>query len=229
MTAKRAILPEGDLMVFVLNLAGDRHVARFSFLGCARRQYFRSDRFQCFALFRSRFLVDVIVREVPVAERFHHGLALRALPHSGDGESIEFNFSVISLLDEKHLAAAAGHLGRFGTEPAGTRGVARAGFFELAGNFPWGFVFGSICGSKGRSKDEEAGDENIWVEGSGFHSAKFYRLTRAGQVDFVCMLDTGLPAAAWQFWDGPPSLKLPRRLSGLQLQLKKVPSHECSS
>src|SRR6266498_67648 len=229
MTAKRAILPEGDLMVFVLNLAGDRHVARFGFLRCTRGQYFRSDRFQCFALFGSGFLVDVIVGKIPVAERFHHGLALRALPHSRDGESIEFNFSVISLLDEKHLAAAAGHLGRLGTEPAGTRRVARAGFFKLAGNFPRSFVFGFICGSNGRSEEQEPCNERVRKEGADFHSAKFYRRTRAGQVDFVGMLDTGLPAAAWQFWDGPPSLKLPRRLSGLQLQLKKVPSHECSS
>jgi hypothetical protein len=33
------------------------------------------------------------------------------------------------------------------------------------------------------------------------------------------MLDTELPAVAWRFWDGPPSLKLPRRISGLQPSL----------
>src|SRR5207244_13457424 len=123
----------------------DRRLTLFGFLRCARRQHLHRDGFQCFALFRSGFLVDVIVREVPVSERFHHGLALRALPHGRDGKSVEFHFSVIAFLNEEHLPAAAGHLGRFGTEPTRTRRVARKGFFQLASNVQRGLIYSLLC------------------------------------------------------------------------------------
>src|SRR6266496_6441497 len=171
MTPKRAILPKGDLVIFALNLAVDRRVARFGFLRSARRQHLRDDRFQCFALFGSRFLVDVIVGKIPVSERFHHRLTLGALPHSRYGKSVEFHSSVSAFTNEKHLSAAAGHLGRLGTEPAGTGGVARTGFFELAGNFPWSFVFWFICGLKRRPKENQGRNERAGEEGCRFHRA----------------------------------------------------------
>src|SRR6266496_410941 len=172
MTPKRAILPKGDLVIFALNLAVDRRVARFGFLRSARRQHLRDDRFQCFALFGSRFLVDVIVGKIPVSERFHHRLTLGALPYSRDGKSVEFHFSVIAYLNEEHLTAAAGHLGRFGAEPTGTCGVARTGFFELSGNFPWSLIFWFIDRTRSRSETEKRYGEHAErreEERRGFH------------------------------------------------------------
>src|SRR5947208_2790847 len=154
-TAKRAILPRGYLVIFGLNLAGDRHVPCFGFLRCARRQHLCSDRFQPFSLFRSGLFVDVIVGEVPVSERLHHRLAFGALADAGDGKSVEFHFSVVAFLNEGHLAATTGHLGRFGIEPAGTRGVTRTGFFELAGNFPWSLIFWFIGCTRSRRETEK--------------------------------------------------------------------------
>src|SRR6266498_533876 len=155
MTAKRAILSKSDLVIFTLNLTGNRHVASLSFLRCTRRQHLRGNRFQCFALFGSRFLVDVIVCKIPVAERFHHRLTLWALPHSRDGEPIEFHFSVSAVLDEEHLAAAAGHFCGLGIEPAWAGRITGTGFLELAGNFPWSFIFWFICGLKRRPKENQ--------------------------------------------------------------------------
>src|SRR5205823_12119397 len=165
---------------------GDRHIASLSFLRCTRRQHLRGDRFQSLTLFGSRFLVDVIICKIPVSERLHHSLTLWALPDAGDRKSVEFHFSVIAFLNEEHLAAAAGHLGRFGAEPTWARGVARTRFLELAGNFPWSFVFSFICcSSKGRSKEEEPCNEGAGEEKYGFHGAKFYDQRRLGQADFV--------------------------------------------
>src|SRR5436190_6339136 len=189
-TAKRAILPKGDLVIFAVDLASDRHVARFRFLRCARRQHLRSDRFQGFALFRSRFLVDVIVGKIPVSERFHHRLTLGALPHSRDGKSVEFHFSVIAFFNEEYLAATTGHLGRFGTEPTGARCVTRTGFFELARNFPRGFIFWFIGRTRSRSETEKRDGEHAerrWEERRGFHGARFYNHARFGQTDFVVL------------------------------------------
>src|SRR6266516_825182 len=171
-TAKCAILPKGDLVIFALNLAIDRHVARFGFLRCARRQHLRSDCFQCFSLLRASLLVDIIVGKIPVSKRFHHRLTLGALPHSRDGKSVEFHFSVIAFLNEEHLTAATGHLGRFGTEPTGTCGVARTGFFELAGNFPWSLIFWFIDRARSRSETEKRYGEHAErreKERRGFH------------------------------------------------------------
>src|SRR6266496_2410781 len=190
MTAESAIPPKSDLVIFALDLARDRRVTRFGFLRCARRQHLRRDGFQCFALFRSGFLVDVIVREVPVSERFHHCLTLRALPHGRDGKSVEFHFSVIAFLNEEHLPAAAGHLGRLGTEPTGTRRVARTGFFQLARNFPWSLVFWLICRSKRRPEEDEACNECAGENGCGFHRAECMATYVSGQIHF----DAGLPA-----------------------------------
>src|SRR6266542_5561807 len=185
MTAKRAILSKSDLVIFTLDLKGDRRVASLSFLRCTRRQHLRGNRFQCFALFGSRFLVDVIVCKIPVAERFHHRLTLGALPPSRDGKSVEFHSSVSAFTNEKHLSAAAGHLGRLGTEPAGTGGVARTGFFELAGNFPWSFVFLFICGLKKRPKENQGRNERAGEEGCRFHRADCIASCVSGQCDLT--------------------------------------------
>jgi len=89
-----------------------------------RRQHCAGDTFQRFALLGARLLVDVIIGKVPVAVRFHHRLAFWTLAHFRHSETVEPGFAVITFLDEEHLAAAAGHLGRFGIEPAWTRSVA---------------------------------------------------------------------------------------------------------
>src|SRR5207248_2852804 len=158
-TAKRAILPKSDLVIFGLNLAGGRPVPCFGFLRCARRQHLCSDRFQPFSLLRSGLFVDVIVGEVPVSERLHHRLAFRALADAGDGKSIEFHFSVVAFFNEEHLAAATGHLGRFGIEPTGTSCITRTGFFELARNFPWSLIFWFIGRTRSRSETEKRDGE----------------------------------------------------------------------
>src|SRR6266566_1618242 len=192
MTSERTVLAKGDLVIFTLDFSGDRNVTSFGFLRGARRQYLRSDRFQCFALFWSRFLVDVIVGKVPVSERFHHRLTLGALAHSRDGKPIEFNFSIIAVLNEEHLAAATGHFCGFGIEPAWAGCITGTGFLELAGNFPWSFVFWLICTSKRRPKEEEACNECAGEKGCGFHRAECMATSVSGQTDF----DVGLPPIA---------------------------------
>src|SRR5262249_54419356 len=115
----------------------------------------------------------VIVGKIPVSVRFHHCLAFGALPHGRDGQSIEFYFSVVTLLDEKHLAAAAGHLCRFGIEPAWTRRVARTGFFELAGDFPRSFIFWLICGSQRCDMGGDTCKKRTREEQFRFHAENF--------------------------------------------------------
>jgi hypothetical protein len=100
-------------------------------------------------------------------------LTLRTLPDARDSQSVEFHFSVIAFLNEEYLSAAAGHLGRLGTEPTRTCGVARTSFFELAGNFPRGFVFGFTRGLKRHTEAEEAADERAQEEQCGFHGPNF--------------------------------------------------------
>jgi hypothetical protein len=86
-------------------------------------------------------------------------LAFRTLAYCRDGKAVEFNFSVIAFLDEEHLPAAASHFGRFGIKPTRTRGVTRARFFELAGDFPRGFIFWFVRSSQRHSMDEEGPNE----------------------------------------------------------------------
>src|SRR6266853_506426 len=140
MTAKTAILPESNLVIFAINFARDRRVTDFSFFRGTTGQNFPGNRFQRFALFRCRLLIDVIIREVPVAEGIHHRLAFRALPHICYREAVEFHPAVVAFLNEEHLTAAAGHLGWFGIEPTRPSCITRTGLFQLAGNFPWSFV-----------------------------------------------------------------------------------------
>ncbi|PYL05957.1 MAG: hypothetical protein DME33_15005, partial [Verrucomicrobia bacterium] len=62
----------------------------------------------------------------------------------------------------------------FGIEPAWARGVTRAGFFELASDFPRDFVFGLICASHGNPTAEETHNECTQPEKRcRFHSANF--------------------------------------------------------
>jgi integrase len=190
MTLERPVLAKGDLVIFTLDLSGDRNVTSFGFLRGARRQHLRSDHFQCFALFRSRFLVDVIVGKIPVSERFHHGLSLRTLTDVGDGKAIESNFSIIAFLNEEHLAAATGHFCGFGIEPAWAGCITGTGFLELAGNFPWSFVLWFIRGSKRRPNEDESCNECAGEEGCAFHRTKCISTCVSGQCDF----DVGLPA-----------------------------------
>ena len=81
----------------------------------------------------------------------HHGLAFGTLRHVADGQAVQLHLAVVSFFNEKHLAAAARHLGRFGIEPTRTCGVARAGFLKLAGDFPRGFVFWCVHSQRRKS------------------------------------------------------------------------------
>src|SRR5438552_4977468 len=194
MTAKTTVLPESDLVIFALNLSVDRHITSFGLLRCARFQYLCRYCFQAFPLFERRLLIDVVKREVPVSERSHHRLAFRALRHVSNGEAVEFHFPVIASLNEEHLPAAAGHLGRFGIEPAWTRCITRAGLFELARNFPWSFIFWFINRTRSRGETEKRDDERAErgeEKRPGFHSAKFYNDARLGQPDFVLSVGLG--------------------------------------
>ena len=107
------------------------------------------------------------------------------MAHGSDRQPIELGFAVITFLNEKHLAAAAGHLGWFGIEPARARGITRAGFFELAGDFPGSFVFALICALQGNSTAEETHNQRTQPEkGCRFHSANFISARAIEQTDF---------------------------------------------
>src|SRR5438034_11225354 len=66
----------------------------------------------------------IYVGEVPVAERFHHRLARRALPDKSDSQVIEAHVPIVAFFYEQSFAPATGHLGRLGTPPARTGGIA---------------------------------------------------------------------------------------------------------
>src|SRR5439155_14224950 len=122
-------------------------------------------------------------------------------PYSRDGKSVEFHFSVITFLNEEYLAAAAGHLGRFGIEPTGTRGVARTGFFELTRDFPRGFVFRFICSSKRGPNAEKTCNKRTREERYCLHNTEFYGPAGCEQPLTLNVMHqkAGLPAVAWVF------------------------------
>src|SRR6266498_3097800 len=185
MALKRTVPAKGDLVIFSFDLAGDRNVTNFGSLRGARHQHRRGDSFQRFSLLRARLLIDVCVGKVPVPERFHHGLSLRTLTRVCDGKSIEFNFSIIAVLNEEHLAAATGHFCGFRIEPAWAGRITGTGFLELTGNFPWSFIFWFICGLKRRPKEEEACNECPGENGCGFHKADCIASCVSGQCDLT--------------------------------------------
>ena len=79
-----------------------------------------------------------------------------------DGQTVERNFSVFTLVDENDLRAIASHAGRQRLEPTGTRSIARAGFFQVAFDAPFRWLVGGIEG-------EGECTENQQDLGDGFH------------------------------------------------------------
>ena len=127
-------------MIFAVDFARNRNIACLGLLRGAGNQHDVRDRFQRLALFGSRFLVDVIVGESPIAEGTHHRFAGWALRHVRDRETVELGFAVSPFFNKEHLPAAAGHLRWFGIEPAWARGVTRTGLLQLPGDLPRCFV-----------------------------------------------------------------------------------------
>src|SRR5947208_13449897 len=156
MTAKSPVLTETDLVVFAFCLAGDRYIAGLGFLRSAGYHHHVGDRFERFALIGISFLVDVVIREIPIAERAHHRFARWALRHVGDCEAVQLDFAVGSFFDEEHLPAAASHLCRFGIKPAWTCRVTRTGLLQLPGNFPRRLTFGFFRRATDGNSQEKA-------------------------------------------------------------------------
>src|SRR5438105_7971324 len=156
MTAKSPVLTEADLVVFAFGLAGDRDIAGLGLLGSAGHHHYVGDRFERFALIGISFLVDVVIREIPISERAHHRFARWALRHVGDREAVQLHFTVGSFFDEEHLPAAASHLCRFGIKPAWTCRVTRTGLLQLPGDFPRRFTFGFFRRATDGNSQEKA-------------------------------------------------------------------------
>src|SRR6266508_717994 len=159
MSGEAAVVTESHDVLGTFDLLGDRRVTD---LGPLRRgEGWRrglGDRLERLSLGGVGLLVDVEIGKIPVAHGFHHALAFGALAHHGEGEPVQGNVAVAPLFDENDLAPAAGHLRRLRVEPPGTGGVARAGLFQLARDFPGGFLF---VGPRGEdSREEKREDEN---------------------------------------------------------------------
>lgn len=104
---------------------------------------------QGFALVVVSLFVDIDIIEVPTAEGFEHALAFRALNKLAHGKSIERCFAILAFADENDLCAVTGHARGERREPAAARGIAGAGFFEFAGNFPGNFGRGGVVSGVG--------------------------------------------------------------------------------
>ena len=104
---------------------------------------------QRFSLVIVGFFVNVNVIDVPTAERFKHAFAFGALDELGHRETVKGCFAVLAFADEDDLCAVAGHSGGQGSEPATAWGIAGAGFFEIAGDFPRDFGGGRVGGLGG--------------------------------------------------------------------------------